>query len=359
MTPFALLHRPKELVKSANPAAAFFRGAHNLLRNGFWRTVANKTTAGAPGWRGKLNRASQLFHNSATDKSTALAKGLNIYGLGGMAASMAGYDLPGSQLAMNVTTPGLGVLFTAPSVIQSGRLMSAKNQDKVTDDVKFGAREAVGDLMSLSQADPRYASNADFYKQFMSQYSPEVSATSNKYMLGDPTNPLSRLSMLRSAFSDPQAIVNNQIDQRVPGLLAKAGAEKAAMSALKAVGTAAGHALPWLFAGGGTVALGHSILSDKPYDETQVRQRGYAAAQAAMQKKLSAMNPFERLAVRFDPTLIGQQVENHLPGTLAQWEQKTGQKFQPGLLASAVDSWNKGGENSYYEYDSTGTRKYV
>lgn len=359
MTPFALLQAPDELTKSAKAGLKLLRGAHDLLRNGFWKTVADKTVAGTPGWRGKLHSASKLFHNQATNKSTALAKGLNIYGMGGMAAGVAGYDLPGSQLAMNITTPGLGALFTAAPAVQSARMMSGKNRSKVMEDVQFGAREAVGDMMSLAQADPRYVSHADFYKQFMSQYSPEVSAAANKYTIGDPTNPLSRLSMLRSAFSDPQAIVNNQIDQRIPGLLAKAGAEKSAMSALRTVGTAAGHALPWLFAAGGTAALGHSIFSDKPYDETQVRQRGYAAAQAAMQKKLSTMNPIERMAVRFDPTLIGQQAEKYLPGTLSQWEQKTGQKFQPGLLSSAVDDWNKGGDNSYYEYDAAGGRRYI
>jgi hypothetical protein len=363
MTPFAQLQDAEELVKSSSSLLLRgARGAHNLVRNGFWKTVADskKFAPDAAGLRGRLGRASRLFHNPAAGKmvdgkmtgdSTLLSKGLTGFGFGGVGAEMLGYDVPGSQLAMNLTMPGVGALFTAAPAITSARLMRKGNQDKIVEDAKTGAREAIGDMMSLAQQDSRYASHGDLYRQFMSQYSPDSAAMANRYATGD-VKPMSAWQNFSSAFYDPQKIVNNQIDLRVPGLLSKA-------AMLGKIGRGAGHVLPWLFAAGGVGAVGHAALSDKPYDATQVQQRGYAATQAAMQKKLQNLSGMERMALRFDPTLIGQQAEKLLPGTIAQWERRSGQKYQPGFISGIVDKWNKGGDNSYYEYDAAGTRHYL
>jgi hypothetical protein len=369
MTPFAYLEAADGLVKSAAPGGAFFRGAHNLMRNGFWKTVARNTTPDAKGWRGGLNRASRLFHDPTVGKmgkdgllegkSTLLSKGLTTYGIGGLGASMAGYNLPGSDLAMNLTMPGVGALFTAAPAINTVRMMRKGNQDRIIEDAKTGARDAVGDMMTLTNSDPRYASHADLYRQFMAQYSPESAALTDQYTSG-AVKPMSAWGMLSSAFSDPQAIVNNQIDQRIPGLLSKMGSvEKSGMTALKAVGRGAGHVFPWLFPAMGVAGVGHAVLSDKPYDEAQVQQRGYVGAQAAMQKKLQSLNGFERMALRFDPTIIAREAEKVLPGTISQWERRSGVKHQPGMLSNVMDNWTKGGENSYYEYDAAGGRSYL
>lgn len=374
MTLFAQLGLDAGLEKQAMPGGAFWGKAHRLVRNGFWKTVARKTTPGAPGWRGGLNRASRAFHNPnvgkiGTDglqegKSTMLSTGASIYGFGGLGASALGYDLPGSDLALNITTPGLGALFTAPNLISSARMTRPANQAKLLEDTQAGAREAVGDMMSVAQSDPRYASKADLYRQFMNQYSPESSALADRYSKGNVA-PMSNFNKVRSAFSDSQALINDQIDQKIPEMMNKIGSvEKSGMLAAlkngaKAVGTGAGHALPWLFGAGGLAGVGSAIMSDKPYDEVAVRQRGYAAAQAALQKKIQNMNGFERMALQFDPSIIGQQAEKVLPGTISQWEGRSGQKYQPGLIAKTMDSWSKGGDHSYYEYDAAGQRKYI
>ncbi len=345
MVPFAQL---EVLEKSGN---AVLKGAHNLLRNGFWKTVATKTTPGAAGFKGVLNRTSRAFYNPTTDRSTLLSKGLTGYGLAGLAAPAIGVNLPGSDLAMNATMPGMGALFTAPGLITTGRLATKGNQAKILEDAKTGAREAVGDVMSLTQSDPRYASHADLYRRFMSQYSPVTSQQAGRYETGQVA-PLSMWGNMSAAFSDPQAIVNNQIDQRIPGMLSK-------MAGIGSVFRAAGHVLPWAVAAGGVGAVGHAALRDKPYDAAQVQSRGYAATQAAMQKKLQGLTGVERTALRLDPTIIGQQAEKVLPGTISQWEARTGNKHQPGMLSNLIDSWGKGGNNTYYEYDAAGARQYL
>jgi hypothetical protein len=360
MTPFAQLRNAEELVKSSS---SFLRAAHNLMRNGLWKTVAHnkKFAPNATGWRGLTGKASRLFHDPTggklvdgkmTGKMTTLAKGLNVLGFGGAGAEVLGYDVPGSQLAMNLAMPGVGALFTAAPAIRSARLMRQSNQDRIDADAKIGAREAIGDIMNLAQQDSRYASSGDLYRQFMSQYSPESTALANRYTAGD-LKPLSAWQTLSSALYDPQKIVNNRIDQKIPDMMLS----KAAMIGKLVRG--AGHVLPWLFAAGGVGMAGHAALSDKPYDESQVQQRGYAAAQAAMQKKLQNLTGIERMALKFDPTLIGQQAEKLLPGTIAQWEQRSGQKYTPGFISDIVDNWSKGGDSKYYEYDAAGARHYL
>lgn len=368
MTPFAQLEADPRLEKVA-AAPTVLRGAHNLMRNGFWRTASRKYGPEATGWRGGLGRASRLFHNPNAGKmgddgllrgkTTLLSKGLIGYGIGGTGAEMMGYDVPGSMLALNAVWPGVGALFSAPPAISSARLMLPGNKAKVMEDAKTGAREAVGDMMSLAQSDPRYASHADLYRQFMSQYSPESSQLSSQYSTG-AVKPLGRWGTISSAFSDPQKIVNDRLDRRVPGLLDKvASHEKSAMTALRAFGRGAGHVLPWLPPVAGLGMLGHAALREKPYDAAQAQQRGYAGTQAAMQEKLKNLNGIERMALRLDPSLIGQQAEKFLPGTIAQWEQRSGQKHQPGFISNVVDNWSKGGNSSYYEYDAEGKRHYL
>jgi hypothetical protein len=62
---------------------------------------------------------------------------------------------------------------------------------------------------------------------------------------------------------------------------------------------------------------------------------------------------------KMDPTLIAGQVDKALPGSIANWESQTGNKYQPGLISSTINAWKSGGKPSYYEYDAAGQRHYT
>ena len=142
------------------------KGFGSLVRHGIWKTVANKSKAGG-GW----NRLARRFHNPDVGvrapgahgwregKMTGLSKGLFGYGAAGMVAPYTPIipELPGSQLAFNVTMPGLATLYHSPGPISALRMRSQKNKDKLQEDLSVGARQAGGDLMSLTRADPRFA----------------------------------------------------------------------------------------------------------------------------------------------------------------------------------------------------------
>jgi hypothetical protein len=48
-----------------------------------------------------------------------------------------------------------------------------------------------------------------------------------------------------------------------------------------------------------------------------------------------------------------------MPGTIAAWEQQSGQKVTPGPLSSMYQAWNSKGTPSYYSYDGAGGRNYL
>ena len=363
MTFFAQLESGPTLSKSAAPLKAGLAKAHNLLRDGVWKTVARKYDPTTSGWRGYAGRASRLFHDPTVGKlgkdgllegkSTLLNKGLTTYGLGGLGLSMAGYNVPGSDLALNAAMPVAGLsTIVLPSLISSARLSSQNTKDKIEEDAKLGARSAIGDIMSLAQTDSRYASQPGLYSQYMSQYSPATTAQAFNYRNNVAPAPMSAWNTLASIVSNPQELVNRELDQRLPPLMNKAGR-------LKSVANAVGNVLPWLTPAVAVGATAHAVFGDKPYDAQQVQQKGYAAAQSAMQEKLQNLNFAERLALRMDPTLLAQKADKMLPGTISQWEQSTGQRYNPGFLAGALDKWNKGGESDYYQYDAAGKRHYV
>lgn len=336
------------------------KGFGSLVRNGVWKTVANKSKAGG-GW----NRLSRVFHNPnvgkagehgwLAGKSTPLSKGLQTYGWAGMAAPLTGVDLPGSHLAFNATMPGLGALMSAPGPISALRMRSQKNKDKLQEDLSVGARQAGGDLMSLTRADPRFAHTPGLYQQFMKQEgSPEILDHASRYTSGR-YQPLSKWNYLQSLFTDSQDIINDRVDQKIHGMMGKSGK----LGAAKAVWGGLKKAWPWTFPAIGAGVAGHALLRDKPYNVQAAQERGYAGAQSTMQTRLNSLSPFERMALRFDPSILGGQLENRMPGTIGQWEQTTGNRHQPGWLSKTIDSWKGGGKSNYYQYDDAGKRHYV
>lgn len=348
MTPFALLG-DQELSKSA-----MLRGLHNLVRGGVWKHIAERT---AP--KGLMGRAARLFHNPITDKSTVLSKALTGYGLTGLGAQFAGYDLPGSNLAFNLSTPILGSLFTAPSLVTAMRANTAANKQKLQEDLQLGARNAGSDMMSLGYADPKFLTQPGLAQQYLRQNDPATAKLVDQYSSGT-YKPMTRLHRMQSLMENPQELINNQVDKHMHGMLAPTnnfGLNKSGMA--KAIGTGFSHAFPWLFPTLGVGMLGHSILSDKPYDEAAIRARGYAGGQTKIQQELSGLNGAERFALQLDPSLFATKLEAKMPGVIGQWEQQNKQQFRPGMISGLTSGWKKGGDTDYYNYDAAGGRNYL
>ena len=347
MTAFAQLAREADMTKSSS-GGNILRGLHNLVRDGLWKRVATKTRPGSF-W----GKASRLFHDPVTDKMTTLNKGLMGYGLGGMAAGFAGYDVPGSNLAMNASMPVLGALMTAPSLITAYRANRPGNRAKLQEDMLVGARGAGADMMSLGQMDSDYLTRPGLARQYLRKNDAATADLADQYS-SKPYKPLSKLKYIQSLFEDPDTLINDSVDQRMHGLMLPQ-----AMLKSGSFGKVFSHVFPWLFPTIGAGMLGHSILRDKPYDEQSARTRGYAGAQAKIQQGLDKMTGLERMALKMDPTLLADRIEKQLPGTIGTWEQQNGRRFQPGFLSGIARSWKKGGDTDYYQYDVNENRHYL
>lgn len=348
------------LEKSAWSPVPLLRKAHGLVRDGVWKTVAQKSKP-----QGLAHRLSTKFYNPVTDKSTLLSKGLTGYGFAGIGGELTGkYDLPGSNLALNTTMPGIGSLITAAPLISTMRAASPRNQARIMEDSMTGAREAAGDLLSLSRQDHRFATQPGALQEYIRQSNPEIADMIKRYRGGQYT-PMSGWDTTKSIFQDSQGLINDRMDSRIFSMLNKSGAYKEAVigGALRTaggvVGKVFGNVLPWAF---GTAAVGgvaHAALRDKPYDEMQAMTRGYAGAQAKMQNELEGLTRMQRFALRMDPTLMQSHIEKQLPGTIAQWERNNGQKMGKGWLANIKDNWDKPSETNFYTYDMNNQKHYL
>lgn len=343
MTAFAQLAREADMTKSSS-GGNILRGLHNLVRDGLWKRLATKTRPGS--FWGKTSR---LFHNPVTDSMTTLNKGLTGYGLGGMAAGFAGYDVPGSNLATNASMPVLGALLTAPSLISAYRANRPGNRARLQEDVLAGARGAGADMLSLGQMDSDYLTRPGLARQYLRKNDAATADLADRYS-SKPYKPMSKLKSMQALFENPDELINDSVDQRIHDLMQKAGS---------GAGKVFSHVFPWLFPTMGVGMLGHSIFRDKPYDEQSARTRGYAGAQAKIQQGLDKMTGLERMALKLDPTLLADRIEKQLPGTIGTWEQQNSRRFQPGFLSGIANSWKKGGDTNYYEYDVNENRHYI
>ena len=353
MTAFAQLAHEADLSKAAS-GGAMLRGLHRLVRGGVWKRVAENTKPG--GFWGKTSR---LFHDPVADKMTLLNKGLMGYGLTGMGAQAAGYDLPGSNLVMTASTPILGAMFAAPSLITSARANRSGNQARIKEDLLTGARGAGSDMMSLGQMDSRFLTQPNLAHQYLQQNDADTAKLVDKYRTGQH-QPMSRWKRMQSLFEDPDALIGDRVDSRISGMIAQPPSAMLKSGGVgKALSTGFSHVFPWLFPTAAVGMIGHAALRDKPYDELDIQRRGYAGAQTKMQQQLGQLSGMERFALKMDPTLFASRLEKQLPGTIGTWEKKHGQQFKPGMISSLVDSWKKGGEHNYYSYGVDGSRHYL
>ena len=320
----------------------------NLVRSGVWKTVGTAAAkhVAKPGVGGSAARALQGTANVLGGK---VGTALGAYGMAGMVSPLAGVNLPGSSLLMNVAMPGWGAAFTAPSLISSARLNSDATKKKIADDAQAGARNAASDFISLTSYDPRTASDANQYRKLLQQNGVDSKAA-DEYLKGTRAKPMSRWETLGNLFENPDGLVGHEVRKQVQDALHKQAG----------IGSVLGKALPWIGGLGSAGAIGHALLSDKPYDAEAVKQEGYAGAQAGIQKRLGEMNALERMAVKLDPTLAIQGLDKKLPGSIKAWEQRSGMKHRPGMLSSVANYWNSGGgEPEFYQYDASGNRHYL
>ena len=110
--------------------------------------------------------------------------------------------------------------------------------------------------------------------------------------------------------------------------------------------------------GGATVYGGAKKMFGTPYDPEQVGQETASAAQAAIQKRMNSLSPMERFAVNMDPTLAVGFLEKEMPGSIAKWEQATGQRYNPGFLAALHDKANGPTKGKMYEFDAQGNKRF-
>jgi hypothetical protein len=354
MTAFAQLAHDAGLTKAAS-GGTMLRGLHRLVREGVWKRVADSAKPGS--FWGKTSR---LFHDPVANKMTMLNKGLMGYGLTGMGAQFAGYDLPGSNLAMTASTPVLGALFAAPGLITSARANRPGNQARIREDALVGARGAGSDMMSLGQMDSRFLTQPGLAQQYLRERDADTANLVDKYRTG-PHQPMSRWKRMQALFENPDALIGDGVDKRIHGMMAPSAMLKSG-SVGKALSTGLSNVFPWLFPTAAVGLIGHAALRDKPYDELDIQRRGYAGAQAKIQQQLGQMSGMERFALQMDPTLLASRLEKQLPGTIGTWEKTNKQRLQPGLISSFVNGRkNSGGagEHNYYSYGVDGSRHYL
>jgi hypothetical protein len=364
MTPFAQLDAGLE-------KTAFWgglgRGISRLARGGVWKNIKGRTRLGMR----NRNLAGEVvplwmkgLHGTSKVMTSTPGRMAGYYGLAGMASPLlGGPELPGSSLLMNASMPGIGAMFAAPNLITAARMKSQGNQDKLKADLQQGAQAAAGDLMTSIDMDPQVAWRPGYYQQFMNQNGANVGAAQD-YLSGKH-KPMGAWHSAGALFENPQELINNKIDLTIQDMLRRgtlgksASMQKSAMGlvrgAFKGIKAVAPYAFPTMGAG----MIGHSILRDKPYEVEAVQQRGYAGAQAAIQKRLSNLSGIERFALRLDPTLAARQMNEQFPGAIAAWEKNTGSKYQPGWISKTMDAWKTGGTPSYYTYDAAGERHYI
>ena len=355
MTPFAQLD-PSFCTagKAAGAGGMLWKGVKSLYNNGVWGTASKLAERGVA-QKGAVGSLARGTKSVADHMNGPIGTGLGLYGMAGMTAPLTGIDLPGSSLAMNVGMPGIGAAYTAGSLINTARLGSKKNQLAIRRDAEEGARSAGADFISGVDMDPGVTQGAGQYRKFMTDHGVDFKGA-DTYRDNAYARPMGKWKMLQSAFENPQDIVNHRVRSAIQDQLSK---HAGIGSVLGKVWNGAGHVMKPLMVGGAAVGLGDAILSDKPYDAEAVQAEGRSGAQAGIQKRLDAMTPMERFGARLDPSLAAQAAEKRIPGSIAAWEKQTGQKFQPGLIASTMEAWRTGGKPKFYSTDAAGNRRYI
>lgn len=338
MTPFA------QLEKRANIGKLFGSGVRSLWRKGAWGTLQRAATQGVArgGVIGSLSKATLPVANVMSGN---VGTGLGLYGL----TSLAFPDLPGSSLAMNLSMPIIGGMTTAGNLTRAGRAGSETGQAAIKKDMESGASRAVQDFISGLHINPNVANDVEAYRSFSGQIGRGMDAA-DTYVNGG-YRPMSRGSALQNLLANPDELIKNKVrmqtQQILPTLMKQAGIGGKLMGGLKA-----------LTIGGATLGLGNAVLGKKPYDENAIQNEGYAAAQAAIQDRLKNMSSFERMALRWDPTLAVDAVGKKFPGAVKEWEGKFG-PLQRGMLASIKNNFTNPAAAKFYSTDAGGNRNFI
>lgn len=333
-----------QLEKQANVGRLVGSGIRSLWRKGAWGTLQRAATKGVArgGAIGSLSKATLPVANVMSGK---VGTGLGLYGL----TSLAFPDLPGSTLAMNLAMPILGGMTTAGNLTRAGRAGSEAGQAAIKKDMEAGASRAVQDFISGLHINPNVANDVEAYRSFSSQIGRGMDAA-DTYANGG-YRPMSRTSSLQNLFANPDELIKNKVrmqtQQMLPTLMKQAGIGGKLMGGLNA-----------LAIGGATLGLGNAVFGKKPYDENAIQNEGYAAAQAAIQDRLKNMSTFERMALRWDPTLAVDAVGKKFPGAVKEWEGKFG-PLQRGMLASIKNNFTNPAATKFYSTDFAGNRNFI
>jgi hypothetical protein len=340
-----------ELLKQASKWNAF----KSMMRHGVWKHLDDNKVG--PEWLRTTGK--YLSPNQGWKGHGLVGKGLLAYGGAGAVGDVTDkYHLPGSTLAFNLAYPVVGSMFTGASAITAARMASRKNQERLQEDVMGGAREGAADFLQMTRALPQLARNPNLYAQFSEELGSgfDQNPFLNPELRKAPASGYKRFSRW---FENPQANIDDEIDRGIFERLSKSGSQQASLAKLAGIGAGIGKALPWVFGTMGVGTVAHSALRDKPYDEISARQKGYQGAQAGIQQRLGNLSFMERMALRLDPTLIGDALEDKIPGTMDAYRGATGMDFKPGWLAGIRNSFRRGGTPSYYTYDLDGKRHYA
>ncbi len=344
MTSFARLADPEGMSKAAGIGSMAIPAVKHLWNKGVWSGVGSLASrfTGRAGVAGAAARGTSSVANVMANPRTQMA------GLALIPASMAG--VPGADALSNVMMPGWAAAQAAAPAITSARLATGKYNNAIKADATKGSQVAVNDFLNVAQRAPESFSRPGQYKDLLQQYGLNIDN-----IAGKGAAPLTKWQQRLLPLTDPQTLVNQKVRDGINRISKQAGIGSVAGAALRGVSKA----LP--LAMGGTMAYGagKAMFEEKPYDSVAVQQEGYDATQGKINKSVDAMNPFERLAVRADPTLAFGKAEQALPGTIKRWEQESGQKYTPGWLESTRQAWTTGGTPNFYTYDISGNRNYL
>jgi hypothetical protein len=277
-----------------------------------------------------------------------------------MVAPLVGVELPGAGIANAVTTPGIAAAFAAPGMIRAARMTGKGNQAALTADAKLGGRNAADDFLSALDANPGIASAPGGYRKFMQDNGIDFNKA-DAYVKNKFQAPMGTWDKLKGVFNeDPNHVSTTKARNAIQGEFNKRAAVPAsALGRAWGLGkSVVGNTFKWGVPAMATAGIGSALLG-KPYDAESIKQEGYAAAQGKIQQGLDGMSKMERIAAWADPTLVASKLDQKMPGTIGAWEQRTGRKFQKGMLSSVMDSWKSGGTPSYYTTDAGGNFHYT
>ena len=343
------------LEKSALNAKTLWNGAKAVFHNGTWHTMGRLADKGVhrADWVGSTARGAKPVTNFLSGQTGGVAsKALMGYGL---TAMVPGLDLPGSELAMNISTPILGLGLSAPSIISAVRAKSDGGKAAIKGDVTSGSQAAVSDFMSGLNANPGMVQNKGMYRKFMEDNGIDFKGA-DAYANNSYKDPMGGFRKIQSLFSDSQQAIGHETRRQIQEQFNK---QASIGSVLGKIGGGLGKVFKYGTPPLAAYGIYDAVSRDKAHDEQATQQEGYAATQAAIQKKMDGLSGMERFALKIDPTLAAQKMDEVLPGSIKRWEAQTGNKFQPGLIASTMNAWKKGGTPSFYERDAAGGRHYV